>query len=267
MFTSIQFLPHSHSRTHLLFKNLYETPTQDFETLQLFSNKRKRDYSQSSLYQYERQNNLKMATPMEIKGETSMAMDIEILMSKLTLLEKTLSNTTDITIDDNDSATTSTTSTTISSVPDFNDRRLEVRDLRLANAILSLDEDIPENIDESIRGLLTASSVPNGALAHMEYLTSEHYQEYKQQLAAKKATEKKLPRSKGGRRSTQNQTTVTSELWETPATTLLSSHHLHDNSSLSTKAKTEIKCAHYPSTLRSEPSDSQFCSHVDIHQE
>lgn len=82
---------------------------------------------------------------------------------------------------------------------DFNDRTAEVRDARLANAILCLDEDIPENLDNSIKELLQkhASNTNASALGPMSFLVSEHYLEFKAQQAAKKATEKKLPRSKG----------------------------------------------------------------------
>lgn len=37
---------------------------------------------------------------------------------------------------------------------------------------------------------------PTGALGHMEFIVSEDYLEYKRQMAAKKAAEKKIPRSK-----------------------------------------------------------------------
>jgi hypothetical protein len=74
---------------------------------------------------------------------------------------------------------------------DFNNRSLEARDARLANAILSLDEDIPEDIDDSIKQLLKN---------HVAITTSsefdDHYLEYKQQMATKRIAEKKLPTSK-----------------------------------------------------------------------
>lgn len=78
-------------------------------------------------------------------------------------------------------------------IADFNDRSPETRDARLATLILALDEDIPENVDDSIKELIQKhTSATAGA-----FIVSEHYLEYKQQMAAKKATEKELPRSKG----------------------------------------------------------------------
>lgn len=61
---------------------------------------------------------------METEREISMAMDVEILMSKLSLLEKAINNDTaiDSSLEDNGSVTTSTI---LSSVPDFNDRSTE----------------------------------------------------------------------------------------------------------------------------------------------
>ncbi|KUJ22572.1 uncharacterized protein LY89DRAFT_762900 [Mollisia scopiformis] len=142
-----------------------------------------------------------MATPIEM-DDIAITMDIEVLMSKLTVLERTLSNQSQIEseFEDNDSITT------ISS-DDFNDRSMDIRDARLANSILSLDEDIPEHIDASIKELLTTHNNTTGALGYMEFIVTEEYLEYKHSIAAKKATEKKLPRSKG-RRSSQKQSTA-----------------------------------------------------------
>ncbi len=89
-------------------------------------------------------------------------------------------------------------STSSNDTADFHDRSANVRDARLANAILCLDEDIPEGIDESVKELIQkhASNTNASALGPMSFLVSEHYLEFKAAQAAKKATEKKLPRSK-----------------------------------------------------------------------
>ena len=91
-------------------------------------------------------------------------------------------------------------STSSNDTADFNDRSADVRDARLANAILCLDEDIPEGIDKSVKELIQkhASNINASALGPMSFLVSEHYLDFKAAQAAKKATEKKLPRSKGG---------------------------------------------------------------------
>jgi hypothetical protein len=82
------------------------------------------------------------------------------------------------------------------SIIDFHDRSLEARDARLANSILSLDEDIPQDIDDSIKELL--KSYTDIAIGPpKKILLDQHYWEYKQQIAAKRAGEKKLPKSKG----------------------------------------------------------------------
>lgn len=87
-----------------------------------------------------------------------------------------------------------------SGIVPFNDRSMEARDARLANALYSLDEDLPQNIDDSIKNFLMAhlNSTPSG-LGRMEFLVDENYLEYKSNLATKRALEKKLPRSKGRR--------------------------------------------------------------------
>ncbi|KAL5320691.1 hypothetical protein ACEPPN_011501 [Leptodophora sp. 'Broadleaf-Isolate-01'] len=102
-------------------------------------------------------------------------------------------------LSDNNSEISEDTKMSDDTTSDFNDRTAEVRDARLANAILCLDEDIPENLDNSIKELLQkhASNTNASALGPMSFLVSEHYLEFKAQQAAKKATEKKLPRSKG----------------------------------------------------------------------
>jgi hypothetical protein len=108
------------------------------------------------------------------------------------------SNSTQYTDSDSHSIASSVTSaSSLSSSPksidfiDFNNRSPEARDARVANSILSLDEDIPEDIDDSIKQLLKN---------HIAITTSlefdDHYLEYKQQMATKRITEKKLPTSK-----------------------------------------------------------------------
>ncbi|KAK0126166.1 hypothetical protein ONS95_007784 [Cadophora gregata] len=102
-------------------------------------------------------------------------------------------------LSDNISETSDDHSTSSNDTSDFNDRSIDVRDARLANAILCLDEDIPEGLDSSVKDLLQkhASSTNASALGPMSFLVSDHYLEFKAAQAAKKATEKKLPRSKG----------------------------------------------------------------------
>jgi hypothetical protein len=60
--------------------------------------------------------------------------------------------------------------------------------------IAFIQEDIPEDVDDSIKTLLQLST---SKLSAMEFLVDEDYLDYKAGIAAKKATEKKLPRSKG----------------------------------------------------------------------
>lgn len=72
---------------------------------------------------------------------------------------------------------------------DSNNRSPEARNARLANLILSLDEDIPQDVDDSIKILLKNHT--NTAIKF-----GDHYLEYKQQMATKRFTEKKLPISK-----------------------------------------------------------------------
>jgi hypothetical protein len=84
---------------------------------------------------------------------------------------------------------TSASSLSSSNFIDFSNRRAEARDARLANSILSLDEDIPEDIDDSIKTLLK-----NHITTTMK--VDDHYLEYKQQMATKRYNEKKLPTSK-----------------------------------------------------------------------
>lgn len=98
------------------------------------------------------------------------------------------------------SETTDTTMTDLTDeISEFNDRTAEVRDARLAHAILCVDKDIPENLDDSIKEHLQKHTSIDDAssLGPMSFLVSEHYMEFKELQAAKKATEKNLPRSKG----------------------------------------------------------------------
>jgi hypothetical protein len=60
-----------------------------------------------------------------------------------------------------------------------------------------LDEEHPQGFDESITELIQAS--PIDSWEDVAYLLDETYLEYKVNMAAKKAVEKKLPRSKGRR--------------------------------------------------------------------
>ena len=87
-----------------------------------------------------------------------------------------------------------------SDVIPFNDRSMEIRNARLANALDSLDEDLPENVDDSIKNLLRnyTDSKPS-ALSPMKFIVNDKYLDYKSNLAAKRALEKKLPKSKGRR--------------------------------------------------------------------
>jgi hypothetical protein len=112
----------------------------------------------------------------------------------------TSSNNTKYSDSDSHSIASSVTSaSSLSSSPknidftDFNNRSPEARDARVASSILSLDEDIPEDIDDSIKQLLKN---------HVALTTSlefdDHYLEYKQQMATKRIAEKKLPTSKTG---------------------------------------------------------------------
>lgn len=87
---------------------------------------------------------------------------------------------------DNDTNSVTTSSTT-------SDRSLETRNARLASALLSLDEDIPTDADDSIKDLIKAHTPT------FSPMFDENYQDYKAGLAAKRASEKKLPRSKGRR--------------------------------------------------------------------
>jgi hypothetical protein len=113
----------------------------------------------------------------------------------------TSSNSTQFSDSDSHSIASSVTSeSSLSSSPksidfiDFNNRSREARDARLANSILSLDEDIPEDIDDSIKQLLKN---------HVAITTSlefdDHYLEYKQQVATKRIAEKKLLTSKASK--------------------------------------------------------------------
>ncbi|CZS91217.1 uncharacterized protein RAG0_01944 [Rhynchosporium agropyri] len=102
-------------------------------------------------------------------------------------------------LSDNDSETSETTTMITDDTTEFNDRTAEIRDARLANAILCLDEDIPEDLDDSIKDLLQKHTTDTTSLGSMSFLVSEHYLDFKVQREAKKATEKKLPRSNRAR--------------------------------------------------------------------
>jgi len=110
----------------------------------------------------------------------------------------TSSNNTQYTDSDSHSIASSVTSaSSLSSSPksidfiDFNNRSPEARDARVANSLLSLDEDIPEDLDDSIKQLLKYHNAITTSLEH-----DDHYLEYKQQMATKRIAEKKLPISK-----------------------------------------------------------------------
>ncbi|PVH88470.1 hypothetical protein DL98DRAFT_628500, partial [Cadophora sp. DSE1049] len=126
----------------------------------------------------------------------NMSSTMENILSASALSE-TLSK---LALSDNTSEISENHSTSSDDAADFSDRSADVRDARLANAILCLDEDIPEGLDNSVKELLEkhASSTNASALGPMSFLVSKHYLEFKVVQAAKKATEKKLPRSKGG---------------------------------------------------------------------
>lgn len=72
---------------------------------------------------------------------------------------------------------------------DFNDRSPNARDARLANSILSLDEDIPQDVDYGIKRLLKSHITTAMEL-------EDHYLEFKQHMAIINSTDKNLPRSK-----------------------------------------------------------------------
>lgn len=117
-----------------------------------------------------------------------------------------LSSTSSVTTTTGDSSSvsdliiTDNSSITSFDVVPFNDRSIEIRDVRLANALDSLDEDIPQDVDDSIEDLIKRHTNPQPtALGQMAFLVDEDYLEYKNNLAAKRASEKKLPKSKGQR--------------------------------------------------------------------
>jgi hypothetical protein len=97
-----------------------------------------------------------------------------------------LSTTSDVT--SASSVSSSSSSSNLISFIDFNDRSPEARDARLANLLLSLDEDIPEDVDDTVKTL-----IKNQITTTMKF--GDHYLEYKQQMATKRLTEKKLPTS------------------------------------------------------------------------
>ena len=73
-------------------------------------------------------------------------------------------------------------------ITSFNDRSPETRDARMANSILALDEDIPMDVDDSIKTLLYNNTDTTSST--MDYL------DYKETMAEKKATTPALPKSK-----------------------------------------------------------------------
>ncbi|CAL3964219.1 unnamed protein product [Diplocarpon coronariae] len=80
--------------------------------------------------------------------------------------------------------------TTSSVNDDFNDRSADVRDSRLASAILALDEDIPESVDDSIKAL-----IQHHTAATTVYLSSEGHLS----KDVRRAPAKQLPRSSRSR--------------------------------------------------------------------
>jgi hypothetical protein len=107
---------------------------------------------------------------------------------------------------DSNSTTSETSSTSSQDSTDFHIRTLEIRNARLATSLLSLDEDIPRDLDDSIKQLLEKNT--RATASPLEYRGSQHYLEYKQQLAAKHASEKKLPRSKGPKAQSMHSRTL-----------------------------------------------------------
>jgi hypothetical protein len=124
----------------------------------------------------------------------------------------------------------------------FNDRSMETRDARLASALYSLDEDLPQDIDESIKILLRvhANSTPS-AFGHVEFLADDNYLEYKSTLAAKRALEKELPKCKS--RATKGLTNHTNSTPTTlgPFRFLVHEDYLQYKSSLAAKRANEMK--------------------------
>jgi hypothetical protein len=113
----------------------------------------------------------------------------------------TTSGGTHVSDSDSDSlSTTSDVSSASSALPanliDFNNRSPEARDARLANSIFSLDEDIPQDIDNSIKEILK-NHTERIIVSSLDFLDDKNYLEYKQQMAAKRIAEKNLPKSKG----------------------------------------------------------------------
>lgn len=76
----------------------------------------------------------------------------------------------------------------------FIDRSLKTRNARMANAILALDEDVPMDVDDSIKTLFENHKGTKSS--SIDYLTDDNYLDYKELAAAKKAATPALPKSK-----------------------------------------------------------------------
>jgi hypothetical protein len=111
--------------------------------------------------------------------------EIASIATASTGAQGSLPTTTDVT---SASSVSSSSSSKLISFIDFNDRSPEARDARLANLLLSLDEDIPEEVDDTIKTL-----IKNQTTTTMKF--GDHFLEYKQQMATKRLTEKRLPTS------------------------------------------------------------------------
>ncbi|TVY86619.1 hypothetical protein LAWI1_G007016 [Lachnellula willkommii] len=133
---------------------------------------------------------MKTAIPLDCTStEPTMPEDMRLEMSSSEIL-----------IPDNDfdkcsiSETSSTASTFSFEMSPFNDRSLRTRDARMANAILALDEDVPMDVDASIKALWENNHGTTSST--MDYLTDDNYLDYKELAAEKKAATPALPKSK-----------------------------------------------------------------------
>jgi hypothetical protein len=82
------------------------------------------------------------------------------------------------------------------SLGDQNDRSTATRKARFANALLCLDEVVPEDIDESIKAIVRSHTDPT-AMAE-QFLCGDSF-EYKNSMAVKRGSQRKLARSRAHR--------------------------------------------------------------------
>ncbi|TVY83987.1 hypothetical protein LSUE1_G001336, partial [Lachnellula suecica] len=83
-------------------------------------------------------------------------------------------------------------------VTPFNDRSPETRNARMASALLALDEDVPMDVDDSIKDLLETNndSTPSALGPTMDWIVSDNYLDLQEAMAEKKAATPKLPKSR-----------------------------------------------------------------------